>query len=196
MRAARERFDPDGRIGGLTSDVMVLGLHTWLWAAALAALAAAGGGSAVCYLLLSELFLHGFCFHPYAGFFLGVHRSEISISTSSRGGEGKGSAGEASCQPTMSTYSVLASLASLNLTHHVEHHDFPGVPWSRLPAVRAAAPEFYDSLYSSPGFCATIYRWLRSKGAWRYACVDLDDAEAEVLQAARRAQVPGPVRVP
>lgn len=103
------------------------------------------------YLYLSELFLYGFGCHPYMGYFLGVHRSggqgfespsatarhtEIQamseFSERSRDSIHHGSGG---CQPTMSTYSFWAALFSMNLTHHVEHHDFPKVPWNRLPQV-------------------------------------------------------------
>jgi fatty acid desaturase len=163
--------DADGELGReLLWDLLGLGLHTWLWATALLLLCFAGGGwGAALYLLLSELFLHGFCFHPYAGFFLGVHRSELS----------KGR--EAECQPTMSTYSTLASWATLNLTHHVEHHDFPSVPWSRLPDVTKAAPEFYARLDASPGFSTTIWRWLHSGSEWHYACFALGESHAVSL---------------
>ncbi len=36
----------------------------------------------------------------------------------------------------------------MNFGYHVEHHDFPRVPWVRLPRVRRLAPEFYDSLHT------------------------------------------------
>mgnify|MGYP000885785574 CR=1 FL=1 len=128
------------------------------------------------YLYLSELFLYGFLLHPFAGYFLGVHRSGGQGFKKERGGYSFVSRAEdsiaekASCQPTMSTYSTLASVASLYLTHHVEHHDFPNVPWSRLCEISKLAPEFYRDLEQSHGFCATIWRWLQHSGEWSYAC--------------------------
>jgi fatty acid desaturase len=134
------------------------GIHSWIWAVTLWMLV--GRGGSLLYLTLSELFLHGFALHPWAGYFLGVHRSDVSTARRDR----------KECQPTTSTYCPIASACSLNLTYHVEHHDFPQVPWSRLPAVRAAAPEFYEELNWSPGLITTIATWLRSGERWTYAC--------------------------
>jgi sphingolipid delta-4 desaturase len=38
-----------------------------------------------------------------------------------------------------------ASLFECNFGYHIEHHDFPRIPWNRLPRVAKLAPEFYAS---------------------------------------------------
>lgn len=48
-------------------------------------------------------------------------------------------------QDTSSYYGPINKVA-LNIGYHNEHHDFPRVPWNRLPELRAMAPEFYDTL--------------------------------------------------
>lgn len=147
----------------------------------------------ISYLLLSELFLHGFCFHPYFGYFLGVHRSfgggfappssttkgateeaaELNEGLlASESGARDTIVGDGECQPTMSTYSFLTSVSCFNLNYHVEHHDFPKVPWSRLPQITALAPSYYNQLEQSPGFVYTIRMWFKYGHEWSYACHD------------------------
>jgi sphingolipid delta-4 desaturase len=56
-------------------------------------------------------------------------------------------------QPTNSYYGVLNYLA-FDVGYHVEHHDFPSVPWRRLRALNAIARRHYDGL-------AFIRSWSR-----------------------------------
>jgi len=44
--------------------------------------------------------------------------------------------------------------------YHNEHHDFVTVPWSRLPALKRAAPEFYDTLYAHRSWTRLLLRFV------------------------------------
>lgn len=60
------------------------------------------------------------------------------------------------------TYSYYGPLNWLcwNVGYHNEHHDFPFVPWSRLPAVKRAAPEFYDNLAVCESWVGVIWDYV------------------------------------
>ena len=45
--------------------------------------------------------------------------------------------------------------------YHNEHHDFPAIAWTRLPALRELAPEFYDTLPSHPSWPMVIVNFIR-----------------------------------
>jgi hypothetical protein len=53
--------------------------------------------------------------------------------------------------------------------YHNEHHDFPSVPWTRLPALRALAPEFYDIIPSHPSWPMVIVNFIRDKDVGIFA---------------------------
>ena len=85
------------------------------------------GGAALGYLALSTLFALGL--HPLGGRWIQEHHVTQ---------EG---------QDTYSYYGPLNRLC-FNMGYHHEHHDFPGIPWNRLPRLKRLAPEFYDDLKS------------------------------------------------
>ena len=62
-------------------------------------------------------------------------------------------------QETSSYYGFLNDPA-LNVGYHNEHHDFPWVPWHRLPSVRRAAPEAYDTLRWHRSWTKLLFQFL------------------------------------
>ena len=70
-------------------------------------------------------------------------------------------------QETTSYYGVL-NVPALNVGFHNEHHDFPSVPWNRLPSVRKSAPEAYDTLFHHRSWTRLLLRFLfdRNLSLW------------------------------
>jgi len=97
------------------------------------------GGKALAYLPVSSLIVMGL--HPIAGHYISEHYVF-------RDG-----------QETYSYYGPLNWLA-FNVRYHNEHHDFPYVAGSRLPRLRAQAPEFYDALYSHRSWTVALWRFV------------------------------------
>lgn len=67
--------------------------------------------------------------------------------------------------PGQETYSYYGPLnkVSFNVGYHNEHHDVVTIPWSRLPQVRGAAPEFYDGLHAYGSWSGLFVRFLRDR---------------------------------
>jgi len=62
-------------------------------------------------------------------------------------------------QETYSYYGVLNSVA-FNVGFHNEHHDFPSIPWNKLPRIRKTAPGFYDTLFYHTSWTKLFFRFL------------------------------------
>lgn len=79
-------------------------------------------------------------------------------------------------QPTSSYYGPWNRLA-LNVGYHVEHHDFPGIPWTRIARLRELAPEHYEPLAKVDSWTRTLFRFLfdRAYGVGRYVTRDFLD---------------------
>ena len=67
--------------------------------------------------------------------------------------------------------------------YHNEPHDFPSIPWTRLPALKALAPEFYEPLPSHPSWPMIIVNFIRD------AEVGIFARAKRLPKAARLAQV-------
>jgi sphingolipid delta-4 desaturase len=62
-------------------------------------------------------------------------------------------------QETYSYYGVLNTV-SFNVGYHNEHHDFPSVPWNKLPQIRSQAPGFYNTLSYHTSWTKLFLRFL------------------------------------
>jgi len=62
-------------------------------------------------------------------------------------------------QETYSYYGPLNAVA-FNVGYHNEHHDFPSVPWNKLPQIKNTASVFYDSLASHRSWTKLWLRFL------------------------------------
>ena len=60
---------------------------------------------------------------------------------------------------TYSYYGVW-NLLTFNVGYHMEHHDFPYIPGSRLPEVKRIAAEFYDPLPQHTSWLRVIWEFL------------------------------------
>jgi sphingolipid delta-4 desaturase len=97
------------------------------------------GPWALGYILLSTVF--GLGLHPLGGRWIQEHY----VTT-----------------PGQETYSYYgpANRLAFNVGYHNEHHDFMNVAWNNLPKLKAAAPEFYDSLASYRSWGGLMLRFI------------------------------------
>lgn len=98
------------------------------------------GLHAVAFLFLSFMFSVGL--HPLGGRWIQEHYLSISEE-----------------QETYSYYGPLNTVA-FNVGFHNEHHDFPSIPWNKLPAIRKTAPEYYDTLHYHTSWTKLFLRFL------------------------------------
>jgi sphingolipid delta-4 desaturase len=89
-------------------------------------------------------------------------------------------------QETYSYYGPLNTIA-FNVGYHNEHHDLMRVPWSRLPQVRAMAPEFYNHLYYHTSWTKLLLRFLWDQKLGLFCRVTRDPAGASQAKTAFQA---------
>ena len=77
-------------------------------------------------------------------------------------------------QETFSYYGWLNAV-TFNVGYHNEHHDFPSVPWNRLPQIRAAAPEVYEDLSAHTSWTRLLVQFLFDRNISLYSRVIRED---------------------
>ena len=76
--------------------------------------------------------------------------------------------------------------------YHNEHHDFPAIAWTRLPALRELAPEFYDTLPSHPSWPMVTVNFIRDPEVGIFARAKRLSKEAKLrLAADQKSQTKG-----
>jgi sphingolipid 4-desaturase/C4-monooxygenase len=104
------------------------------------------------YFLLSS-FLAG-SLHPLAGHFIAEHYVSSTVTPTQRD--------PANGIPIPETYSYygIGNWFTYNVGLHNEHHDFPAVPWTRLPKLYEIAREFYEPLPRHESWTYVIWQFI------------------------------------
>lgn len=87
-------------------------------------------------------------------------------------------------QETFSYYGGMNRLA-FNVGYHNEHHDFPSVPWQRLPQLKAAASEWYEGLDAHRSWTRLLFRYVFDPNITLYARMVRADRGGEQALADR-----------
>lgn len=99
-------------------------------------------------------------------------------------------------QETKSYYGV-ANFVNLNVGYHNEHHDFPSVPWNKLPKLKQVADEYYETLHYHTSYTQLLFRFLFDKNMSVFSRtaradrgkVKLNDMSVYNVETAKTAQV-------
>ncbi|THH18648.1 hypothetical protein EW146_g2364 [Bondarzewia mesenterica] len=129
----------------------------------------AGGNRMLIYFIMSSFWAGSL--HPLAGHFIAEHYVWDGLE-----------------QETYSYYGWL-NIFAYNVGYHNEHHDFPSIPWTRLPTLRALAPEVYDTIPSHPSWPMITVNFIRDKNVGIFARVKRPSRN--VREAALKVELDG-----
>jgi len=108
------------------------------------------------YYLIFSSFLAG-SLHPCAGHFIAEHYIFEKQPLAARD-----PLTHTEVPETYSYYGAL-NFFTFNVGLHNEHHDFPAIPWSRLPALHDIAKEFYAELPRHESWVGVIWKFIWDK---------------------------------
>ncbi|HEY1031505.1 MAG TPA: fatty acid desaturase [Flavipsychrobacter sp.] len=77
-------------------------------------------------------------------------------------------------QETKSYYGVLNPV-NLNVGYHNEHHDFPSIPWNKLPKIKQIANSYYETLGYHTSYTKLLFQFLFDKNISIYSRVARDN---------------------
>ncbi len=144
-----------GRLSRLKGTVPMLGTWTWINGAVIVvydlAIVYFFGPVGLLYLFASYWFSVGL--HPLGARWIQEHFT---------------------FDPAQETYDYYGPLnfLALNIGYHNEHHDFPEIPWTRLPDVKRLAPEFYDDLKTHKSWTGLFFSFIFDPRYTLYSRVD------------------------
>jgi len=99
------------------------------------------GLPSVIFLVLSSLMAVGLFLHPLGARWIAEHYA---------------------VHPNQETYSYYGHLNMLmfNIGYHNEHHDFPNIPWGKLPLLKRISPEYYETLHQHTSYLRVLWEFV------------------------------------
>jgi sphingolipid delta-4 desaturase len=127
-----------------------------------------GGKKRLAYFFLSSLLGTGL--HPVAGHFISEHFVFV---------------------PGTETYSYYGfwNIFAFNVGYHNEHHDFPYIPGSRLPQVRAIAREYYDTIPQCESWIGVLWNFIMDDSITGFSRVKRHESSSNQLLSVEKKSV-------
>jgi sphingolipid delta-4 desaturase len=127
-----------------------------------------GGKKRLAYFFLSSLLGTGL--HPVAGHFISEHFVFV---------------------PGTETYSYYGfwNIFAFNVGYHNEHHDFPYIPGSRLPQVRAIAREYYDTIPQCESWIGVLWNFIMDDSITGFSRVKRHESSSNQVLSVEKKSV-------
>ena len=85
-------------------------------------------------------------------------------------------------QETKSYYGMMNTV-NLNVGYHNEHHDFPSVPWNKLPKIKKFAGDYYNTLGYHTSYTVLLFKFLFDKNLSVYSRMARDNRGSKLKLA-------------